>query len=194
MLKQRGQRGSRIGYRSGKRSQKAETRPQASSWTPPPTGAVKCNNDAAFFDDIQSAGVSMVMRDAKGRFIIARTTLVKILRCVKEGEAIGLLEALSWIRNMDYSNVMFEVDAQTLHLAMRGNVNDNMEFGGIMESCRDIVASKPGFSVHFVRKQANEIAHMLAKYSRFYDSPFVWVETPTCFGELMNLYFDNSSY
>ncbi|XP_073064130.1 uncharacterized protein [Primulina eburnea] len=157
--------------RSDKVPLNAGTRPQANLWTPPPNGVVKCNIDAAFFDDIQTAGVSMVMRDAEGRFVMARTSLIKGLRCVKEGEAIGLLEALSWIRNLDYPTVMFEVDAQIVHLAMRGNEKDNTEFGEIMESCRDIVSSKPGFSVHFVRRQANEVAHVLAKHSRFFDSP-----------------------
>lgn len=86
--------------RSNKETQEVGTRSR--TWTPPPIGSVKCTIDAAFFDDIQSAGVSMVVRHDEGRFLMARTTLIKGVCCVKEGEAIGLLEALSWIRNLDF--------------------------------------------------------------------------------------------
>ncbi|XP_075492415.1 uncharacterized protein LOC142530463 [Primulina tabacum] len=142
--------------KSNKGSQEAGPRNQTCRWTPPLIGAVKCNIDAAFFEDIKSAGISMVVRDEEGRLLMARTNLIKVLRCVKEGEAIGLLEALSWIRNSDYSNVLFEVDAMTVYHAMKETTVDRTEFGGIMGICRDIVATNPGFSVHFTRRQANE--------------------------------------
>ncbi|XP_073035374.1 uncharacterized protein [Primulina eburnea] len=143
-------------------SPKHGKRTQASSWIPPPIGTVKCNIDAAFFEDINSAGVSMVVRDVEGRFITARTTLIKGLRCVKEGEAIGLLEALSWIRTLDYPNVMFEVDAKTVHEATKEHANVDTEFGGIMERCRNLVATERGYLVHFVRRQTNEIAQCVS--------------------------------
>lgn len=58
-----------------------------------------------------------------------------------------------------------------------------------MEWCRDIIATNPGFSVHFIRRQANDIAHVLAKHFRFYASPFIWVETPSYIDDLMNMYY-----
>ncbi|XP_073313582.1 uncharacterized protein [Primulina huaijiensis] len=178
--------------KSNKEIHDASTRKQYGSWTPPPSGTVKCNIDAAFFDDIKSAGISMVVRNEEGRFLMARTNLIKGLCCVREGEAIGLLEALSWIRNSNYPKVLFEVDALTVYNAMTESVADITEFGGIMGRCRDIVATNSGFSVHFTRRQANEIAHVLAKHSRFYTSPCVWSETPMCIGALMNLYLYQS--
>ncbi|XP_075485321.1 uncharacterized protein LOC142525036 [Primulina tabacum] len=174
--------------RSNKEVHDASTRNHYGIWTPPPSGTVKCNIDAAFFDDIKSAGISMVVRNDEGRFLMARTNLIKGLCCVREGEAIGLLEALSWIRNSNYPKVLFEVDALTVYNAMTESAVDITEFGGIMGRCRDIVATNPCFSVHFTRRQANEVAHVLAKHSRFYASPCVWSETPMCIGALMNMY------
>lgn len=40
-------------------------------WIAPPFGLVKSNIDAAFFDDIKSTGVSMVIRDDEGKFLSA---------------------------------------------------------------------------------------------------------------------------
>ncbi|XP_073019289.1 uncharacterized protein [Primulina eburnea] len=102
-----------------------------------------------FFDDIKSAGISMVVRN---------------------------------------DEVLFEVDALTVYNAMTESAAEITEFGGIMGRCRDILATNPGFSVHFTRRQAKEIPHVLAKHSRFYASPCVWLETPMCIGALMDLY------
>lgn len=94
-------------------------------WTAPSIGTVKCNVDAVFFDDINTAGVSMVVRDEEGKFLVARTKLIKGLGCVKEGEAIGLLEALSWLRNLGLPSIIFEVDAKIVYLVVKNTNADS---------------------------------------------------------------------
>ncbi|XP_073119689.1 uncharacterized protein [Henckelia pumila] len=128
-------------------------------WTPPPPGFLKCNIDAAFFEDInQAAGVGMVVRDEEGLI-----------------------------------NVLLEVDAQQVYYAVKAKYNDLTEFGGIIDNCRNFLAIQPSLSVHFVRRQANEVAHVLARHSHYYVSPCVWVEAPYFIGELLTMYYANSN-
>ncbi|XP_075491054.1 uncharacterized protein LOC142529405 [Primulina tabacum] len=61
-------------------SRKNET-PQTSAswnplciWTPPTTGAVKCNIDATHFEDIKAAGIGTMVHDEEGKFIYGQNS------------------------------------------------------------------------------------------------------------------------
>ena len=57
------------------------------------------------------------------------STLPSIISSTPSG--IGLLEALSWIKELGYLNVLFESDAKGVVNALRGGKFDNSEFGVI---------------------------------------------------------------
>ena len=56
-------------------------------------------------------------------------------------------------------------------------VLDILEVGSIIKDCKNIIAEPEsvGFSVRFDRRHANEIAHVLARASRFHTSPSSWL-------------------
>ena len=54
-------------------------------------------------------------------------------------------------------------------------VLDISEVGSIIKDCKNIIAESVGFSVRFDRRHANEIAHVLARESRFHTSPSSWL-------------------
>ncbi|RZB67921.1 hypothetical protein D0Y65_037972, partial [Glycine soja] len=43
-------------------------------WLPPPTGSLKCNVDASFFDLANCTGISARIRDSYGPFFMAENT------------------------------------------------------------------------------------------------------------------------
>ena len=55
---------------------------------------------------------------------------------------------------------------------------DRSEYGSLIRECSSILSKEDGFNVHFVRRQANEIAHVFAKLSYSLASPMVWHEPP----------------
>ncbi|KAK6117805.1 hypothetical protein DH2020_048432 [Rehmannia glutinosa] len=79
-----------------------------SYWHPPPNFVLKCNIDAAF------------SKSNKGT--------VGVL----EGEGLGLLEALKWMKNLGFSSVIFELDAKGVVDAMKETEFDYSEFGKII--------------------------------------------------------------
>ncbi|XP_031120427.1 uncharacterized protein LOC116023565 [Ipomoea triloba] len=62
-------------------------------WFPPPQGFLKCNVDAAIFDD--GAGYGAVLRDHQGRFVAARCDRLTSIRDPFLAEALAVKEALS---------------------------------------------------------------------------------------------------
>lgn len=121
----------------------------------------------------------MVLRDDQGAFVACRTLMVSGLYKVPEGEAMGLLEALSWIKQMGLSKVIIEVDSKSVADAISSNSFDDSTFGDYIRSCKTILKNSPLFSVNLIRTQVNEVAHCLAKASNSFPSLNIWVEPPS---------------
>lgn len=81
------------------------------SWRKPTSIAFKCNADVPIFNQNNSMGIGMVLRDSAGLFVACRTVTLAGVFQVKEAEAIGLLEALQLLCFLQYASVCFELDA-----------------------------------------------------------------------------------
>ncbi|KAJ1416432.1 Reverse transcriptase zinc-binding domain [Sesbania bispinosa] len=75
---------------------------QSLCWFPPQSGRVKCNVDAALFQHQHqhSFGIGLCVRDERGCFLKAKTIYHLGLPSTQEAEAIGLLSAVSWLREL----------------------------------------------------------------------------------------------
>ncbi|XP_073294606.1 uncharacterized protein [Primulina huaijiensis] len=93
---------------------KYPTRTECVLWHPPPESFVKCNIDAAFPNGADVTGLGMVLRNDSGGFIGCRSSVYYGKLDVKEGEAMGLLEAISWGHTMGYQKVVFELDSKSV--------------------------------------------------------------------------------
>lgn len=58
-----------------------------------------------------------------------------------EGEAIGLLEALSWIKHLNIAKVVVEIDAKLVVYVVNGGVRDVSIFGNIIGACKQELSS-----------------------------------------------------
>ncbi|CAN0878470.1 Putative ribonuclease H protein At1g65750 [Linum grandiflorum] len=156
-------------------------------WHPPKAQFLKCNVDAAIFADRGEMGLVMCLRNELGDLVQFKTLRKRGDRMVKESEAMALWEGLKWCVERGIERVELEMDAQVVVRAVNDNeVDDRLEFGTIIRRCRDILVTKPFYSVCFVRRECNEIAHVLAKQSKFLDSPTVGELPPVFMVHCMN--------
>ncbi|KAL8534131.1 hypothetical protein ACS0TY_010223 [Phlomoides rotata] len=79
---------------------------RCNSWHPPSPGMLKLNVDTTFFEDTLQMGFGMVLRNDRGEFCACRSKVVGGLYDVEVGEAFGVLEALSWIKNIGVGRVV----------------------------------------------------------------------------------------
>lgn len=165
-----------------------------SDWYRPPRSFVKCNVDAAFFISEQKIGIGCILRDENGMFLRCRTCIIVGMVSVKEGEAMGLREALSWVQSLGLKKVCFEMDAKVVVDAIKSSGADVSEFGSIVQHCKDLIRYEHEFSISFIRRQANECAHALAKVSRSYASPMVWSEPPDCITSFLSYSCNNPDH
>ena len=64
---------------------------------------------------------------------------------------------------MNYDKVVIESDSLITVQAINSSSDNFLEVGFILDACRTIFASRPGYSISFVKRQANRVAHLVAK-------------------------------
>ncbi|XP_058742492.1 uncharacterized protein LOC131614986 [Vicia villosa] len=148
-------------------------------WEKPQRGRFKCNIDAAFSHN--KVGFGACIRDELGNFIVARTEWFSPCTDVVIGEALGLLKAVNWAHDMGYDNMDFELDAKRVVDSVTSPRPNDSDLGAITEECNRLMALFFRNShVKFVRRQANEVAHALARVAPFMANFHNFYDIPTC--------------
>ena len=83
-----------------------------SKWHPPPQSLLKCNCDAYVLYDSSELGLGATLGDDMGAFIAYKGLRLPRLPTVKEGEALALFEAMTWVHSTGYSMVIFKIDCK----------------------------------------------------------------------------------
>ncbi|GAU48398.1 hypothetical protein TSUD_405430 [Trifolium subterraneum] len=155
-------------------------------WRKPSAGHVKCNVDASFLPHNNKVGIGICIRDDQGAFILAKTEWFSPKSEVHTGEALGLLAALNWVHELNLGPVEFELDSKRVVDSFHSSKRDFTEFGVIVEHCKSIFSTYyRNSSVEFVRRQANEVAHKLAKAATLSASFQILVDIPNCIEHIL---------
>jgi hypothetical protein len=128
-------------------------------WQPPDDDFVKCNVDAAMFEEQRCFGIGMCIRDNRGHFLKAATFWHDGSPPPQEAEAIGLRDAISWLGRLDLSRVLIELDCKLVINSIFDRNTNQAEFGSIISDCQVLLQQHPNFKISFARRQANFVAH-----------------------------------
>ncbi|CAN1163492.1 Putative ribonuclease H protein At1g65750 [Linum perenne] len=161
-------------------------------WHPPDEDHLKCNVDCARFDQIRMHGSGASIRDDRGALTAFLMTHAPGCPPVAECEALALEKAIMWVNGLNMRNVIFETDSQMVALAVNGHEEDVTEFGAIVRSCKENLV--PTHRVVFVRRDRNEVAHCLARQSRFFASPTSGTASPIWLENVMSFTCSNTSH
>jgi len=141
----------------------------------------KCNIDATFSSHHNHTGIGVCVRDSEGIFVLAKTLTYPCTVSVDVGEALGLHFALQWLGDMRFDYVDFGTDSKLIVDTFLSNRNDLSEFGCIISSCRSLFRNLFSNSrVEFVKRQANAVAHTLAREATRSTSRAIYYDIPTC--------------
>jgi len=150
-------------------------------WRKPRSGRYKCNVDVSFSSTSNRVGLGMCIRDSEGNHVRSKTMWLTPLCSVDTGEALGLYHAIQWIHELQLANVDFEVDSKRVADYFNKGRGDVTEFGSIMDSSIQFCSTYLTNShVEFIKRQANEVAHVLAKAITSSTHFCIFDVTPTC--------------
>jgi ribonuclease HI len=100
---------------------------------------------------------------------------------VSLGEALGLFHAINWVRELQLERVDFALDSKIVVDYFNKGGNDMTEFGDVLKECKSrFNLYFQNSSVEFNRRQANAVAHALARVALSLASSNIFVDVPTC--------------
>jgi ribonuclease HI len=169
--------------------QQGVTRPgqqQPSRWEKPMIGWLKCNVDAAFHQNMNKTSAGWCLRDHLGRFVMAETTWIDGICSIVEGESLALLEALKVLNQRGYSHVIFETDSKSVVDVIHHRRGGCSEFSFIINNIIHILSCNQNFKVKFVKRQANMVAHTLARAAMSWSRRCTFELLPICITTLLH--------
>lgn len=91
----------------------------------------------------------------------------------------GVREALSWVLQRGDGNTIIETDSYLAVRAIQGKKNYMVEVGHVVDDCKQLIQLAPGLVVTHIRKQANKVAHNLARFPCSCNCFYVLTSPPT---------------
>jgi ribonuclease HI len=149
-------------------------------WQQPSPGYLKCNVDASFNNLAGATGWGWVLRDFRGGFKLAGSNTVTSSLSVVEGEAMAIIEAMEEVIRRGLSYVTFESDSKIAVDAISCRQTGVSEFSLLISHIQSLLCLHNYFEVKYVRRQANKVAHYLARAAFSMSSRRVFDLVPPC--------------
>lgn len=149
--------------------------PRTSKWQPPAQGTYKVNADVATFTD-GSMGIGAIVRDYKGEVILSTCTKIHGVDKVEIGEALATRHALKIAYEAGLRAVTVESDNLKLIKHLQRKTKELIEFGYIVNDILELAKYCNSCSFTRVKKDANRVAHHLARRCSLWPDFSVWME------------------
>ncbi|KAL8149967.1 hypothetical protein AgCh_006834 [Apium graveolens] len=132
----------------------------------PQQGTVRINVDVALFESSNSYCTSMIVRDHSGGLLLAIANCKMGQITPELAEAIGIKEALSWVKSQAVQPVIVETDCLSVVEAIRCSTVNLSYLGRVVEECKGQLVKELKnrlVVLNFVKRSANKVAHFLAR-------------------------------
>jgi ribonuclease HI len=158
---------------------------QVLTWEKPEENWLKCNIDGAIFTSEGKFGIGICFRDSHGSLVQAHTMVFPFEVTSTECEASALKHALLIATAYGFERVIFESDCQTVVNAITNDYRYENELGTLLSTCKSILTANASYNIAFVRRQANRVAHNLARASILQSSPMTFYHSPSCISPII---------
>jgi ribonuclease HI len=134
--------------------------------------------DASLYQDSNAGAVGMVLRDFEGKFIAARTKRLPHVDSTSMAKALAMKEGLILANEMGCNKILAEFDSTEVIEACADDHEWNNESATIYADCVDLVTSIGTVSFMHCLREANMVAHFLAKECFSSGVDCNWVDEP----------------
>ncbi|KAK8614345.1 hypothetical protein V6N13_122705 [Hibiscus sabdariffa] len=131
-------------------------------WQAPTGSIVKFNFDLAFSSHIRTTTSGVVGRNSSGLIMAACSDFYSHVGDVCIAEDLACKQAVLFARDLGFSSVIIEGDSLTVIKKLNASSFDRSIISPIVYDIKDVVRSFDSISFRFVRRDANNAAHVLA--------------------------------
>jgi ribonuclease HI len=150
-------------------------------WSRPTSRILKVNVDGSFNSDSCAGSVGAVVRDSRGKFIAASTVYLPNIASASATEAMAMREGLALANRLGCNNVQMESDSTETVEACSGEEMWWGESSAIFADCVDLASLIGNVIFKYCPREANEVAHELARFCFSSRSSCNWVDEPPSF-------------
>jgi ribonuclease HI len=151
------------------------------SWNCPPEGEVKVNVDAAYSFDEGRGSAGAIIRDYKGNFIAASTKNLPFVADPMMAEAYAVQEGLLLAQKFGCNRLIIQSDNMEVVDTMKEGGFSATSAAAIFYDCNIMAAGFVKVSFEHCPREANSVAHELAKDSFQSFSSCTWDDDPPSF-------------
>jgi ribonuclease HI len=134
-------------------------------WTRPEPRVLKVNVDASFYADDDAGSAGAVIRDFEGRLVAACCVMLPDVSSVAMAEAHAMKELLTLAERLGCNRIIAESDSSETIEAFTGEQRWWNESAAIYAECIDKITNIGEVSFKLCPREANQVAHELARYS-----------------------------
>ncbi|KAK9008855.1 hypothetical protein V6N11_080332 [Hibiscus sabdariffa] len=142
----------------------------------PPDSVVKFNFDSAFNFQAKIATSGVLGRNACGLIMAACSVSHRDVADAFITEALACKQVVVFARDMGFSSVIIKGDSLTVMKKLNTSNSDKSIISPIVHDIKVLARDFDSISFRFVRRDANNAAHVLAREFRFQQDPLYWIE------------------
>jgi ribonuclease HI len=150
-------------------------------WQRPEPRVLKLNTDASFYADMRAGSVGAIIRDFEGSFVAASCRPISHVASAAMAEAIALKVGLELAQSLGCNRLIAESDSAETIEACSGESRWWNESAAIYADCIDISTMIGNVKFKSCPREANQVAHQIAKFSFLNNQTCNWVDEPPSF-------------
>ena len=160
--------------------QKASVKPKKVFWSKPERGKMKLNIDASSYVD-GSGSVGAVLRNHRGEVMAGMASLIDNVLDASAAEAMALLRGLQFLQRLGCSSAIIESDSLELIQACNRKIEIWSPHAAILAESFMNASTMDEVSFQHCLREANQVAHQLAKHVYHTKENFIWEDDPPSF-------------
>ncbi|XP_042969071.1 uncharacterized protein LOC122301753 [Carya illinoinensis] len=167
--------------RQGIEPQQVSRPGSVAAWVKPDAEFVKVNWDASLDMKVGKMGMGVIMRDENGDALLVVCDSRCYVQSAEVAECLALLKVMQVYSELNVQKVVFEGDAKVIIDAVKNTEENLSTIGHLIEDIRKAMVNRQHWSIQFVYREQNNVAHILAKNALRSVEEQVWVEeVPAC--------------
>ncbi|KAK6780041.1 hypothetical protein RDI58_022225 [Solanum bulbocastanum] len=153
-----------------------DTKVTAVKWIKPPDTWVKLNTDGSALNNPGNIGAGGILRNQNGDLLFAFSAPLGE-GTNNQAEVEAAIFGLSWCANLNYKNVILEVDSQLLVEWMKDHITASWKVSYQLQKLQQLASKFDQFKCIHTLREANWVADFLAKYSHQIIQPMVYFDS-----------------
>ena len=128
------------------------------------------------FRDDNLAGAGVIVRNENGRVIASMAESFQLPFSVTIVEVIAAKKALQFAKDLGLSSIVLEGDSKITIDGLMGEDSSLAEYGHLIDEAKEIAKKLVEVEFNHVQRQANNVAHNVARHARHVSKFSVWME------------------